>query len=74
MAKEGNFPRPRRLSTRAVGWDATEIETWLRQRKPFKGTAGRRQCGAGELRVVRPRGTLRNSLNRQRLVETNSPF
>ena len=35
MAKEGNFPPPRRLSTRAVGWDANEIETWLRQRKPL---------------------------------------
>jgi prophage regulatory protein len=33
MVKEGHFPRPRRLSTRAVGWDATEIEAWLRQRK-----------------------------------------
>ena len=35
MAKDGDFPRPRRLSTRAVAWDATEIETWLRQRKPL---------------------------------------
>jgi prophage regulatory protein len=33
MVKEDNFPRPRRLSTRAVGWDANEIETWLGQRK-----------------------------------------
>jgi prophage regulatory protein len=33
MVKDGEFPRPRRLSTHAVGWLESEIETWLNDRE-----------------------------------------
>ena len=28
----GDFPRPRRISRRAVGWDSSEIANWLAAR------------------------------------------
>lgn len=33
MVKDGRFPPPRRLGTRAVGWRDVEIDEWLRTRK-----------------------------------------
>lgn len=33
MMDLGAFPRPIRLSTRAVGWDEAAIEEWLSQRE-----------------------------------------
>ena len=32
MIGEGRFPAQRRLGTRAVGWRADEVETWLAKR------------------------------------------
>jgi prophage regulatory protein len=32
LVKQGSFPRPVRLSQRAVGWVAAEIEAWLAER------------------------------------------
>lgn len=32
MMKEGRFPRPIRLSARAVGWTETSINEWLESR------------------------------------------
>ena len=32
MVKEGDFPAPRRLSSRAVGWLEGEIDDWVRSR------------------------------------------
>lgn len=33
MAKAGQFPQPVKLATRAVGWLASEVETWMQQRQ-----------------------------------------
>lgn len=30
--RDGSFPRPRRLGKRAVGWPASQIEKWKRER------------------------------------------
>ncbi|WP_170480628.1 helix-turn-helix transcriptional regulator [Ruegeria arenilitoris] len=32
MMKSGEFPRPIRLSARAVGWMASDIDAWLQNR------------------------------------------
>lgn len=29
MMAEGRFPRPRKISTRAVGWIESEVDDWL---------------------------------------------
>ena len=29
---EGNFPRPKQLGARAIGWDSTELSQWLENR------------------------------------------
>ena len=34
MMAEGAFPKPLRLSKRAVGWRESDIAEWLAQRKP----------------------------------------
>ena len=31
---DGDFPRPVRLGTRAVGWRESDIHAWLASRKP----------------------------------------
>jgi prophage regulatory protein len=33
LVKEGIFPSPRRLSQRAVGWVAEEVDQWLKTRE-----------------------------------------
>lgn len=33
LAARGLFPRPRKLSARASGWDAREITSWVESRK-----------------------------------------
>lgn len=35
--KQGNFPQPIPLGTRAVGWDAAEIQNWIAQRAELRG-------------------------------------
>jgi prophage regulatory protein len=37
MVKEGRFPKPRRLSTRAVGWLEAEVSGWISARPVFDG-------------------------------------
>ena len=37
--KQGKFPAPIKLSERAVGWLASEIEGWLEQRAQLRGGA-----------------------------------
>ena len=32
MMEEGHFPRPVRISTKAVRWNLSEIEEWLKAR------------------------------------------
>lgn len=32
MAKEGLFPRPRKIGLRASGWDSLEISRWIAER------------------------------------------
>ncbi len=32
MMKSGEFPRPIQLSARAVGWMASDIDSWLQNR------------------------------------------
>lgn len=32
MMKRGEFPKQRRISPRAVGWDSVEIENWIQAR------------------------------------------
>ena len=31
--KAGNFPKPIRLGSRAIGWRRSEIENWLKSRE-----------------------------------------
>lgn len=33
LAKDGKFPKPKKLGERASGWDVTEINEWLKSRK-----------------------------------------
>lgn len=33
MIAEGTFPKPIKLSKRAVGWSASEISDWFNQRR-----------------------------------------
>lgn len=35
--RRGKFPAPVRLSERAVGWLASEVEGWLAQRAELRG-------------------------------------
>ena len=37
MVKEGRFPKPRRLSTRAVAWLEPEVSAWIGARPVFDG-------------------------------------
>jgi prophage regulatory protein len=37
MVKEGRFPKPRRLSTRAVAWLEIEVTGWITARPVFDG-------------------------------------
>lgn len=32
LVSEGRFPRPKKLSIRASGWDSNEVEQWLNSR------------------------------------------
>ena len=32
LSRRGDFPRPRRLSARCVGWDAGAVREWLHTR------------------------------------------
>lgn len=32
LMREGRFPRPIRLSAKAAGWVAAEVEGWLKER------------------------------------------
>jgi prophage regulatory protein len=34
FVKKGDFPSPRKLGIRAVGWVLEEIVTWIENRKP----------------------------------------
>jgi prophage regulatory protein len=48
MVKEGQFPAPRRLSQRAVGWPEGEVDAWLISREALNskmplGRGGRRR-------------------------------
>src|SRR5262245_35165626 len=38
MVKDGTFPKPRRISMRAVGWLDDEIAAWMAGRRPFDET------------------------------------
>jgi prophage regulatory protein len=38
LEKSGNFPRRRRLSSLAVGWLSSEVESWIDSRKSVGGT------------------------------------
>ena len=40
MVKEDQFPAPRRLSRRAVGWLDTQVDEWLRARAATHDHAG----------------------------------
>jgi prophage regulatory protein len=31
LIKRGDFPKPRRISSRAVGWDSREIDAWIEE-------------------------------------------
>ena len=33
LMKEGRFPKALRLGVRAVGWDSTEIDQWIADRR-----------------------------------------
>lgn len=33
LIKRGDFPRPIRLSTQAVGWDINDVHAWIEARK-----------------------------------------
>lgn len=41
LERAGQFPRRRKLSARAVGWIAAEVERWMRERV-VQGPPGRR--------------------------------
>jgi len=32
LEKDGRFPRRRKISTRAVGWLSSEVESWIAER------------------------------------------
>ena len=34
MVREGKFPRPVQLTTRATGWRSTDVEEWIASRPP----------------------------------------
>jgi predicted DNA-binding transcriptional regulator AlpA len=36
MVKNQTFPAPIRLSAQAVGWDMSEVESWLESRRAAK--------------------------------------
>jgi len=38
--KRGKFPAPIKLSERAVGWLASEVDGWLTQRAELRSVAG----------------------------------
>lgn len=33
MVRDGLFPKPRRISARAVGWLRSEVEAWIESRE-----------------------------------------
>lgn len=33
MVKDGTFPRPRRISQRAVAWQRSDVEQWINTRE-----------------------------------------
>lgn len=39
LAKEGRFPQPVAISTRAVGWRRSEVDGWLSNLSPKKKEA-----------------------------------
>jgi prophage regulatory protein len=39
LIQRGQFPHPIRLSARAVGWSAAEIEQWIAERAAQRGDA-----------------------------------
>jgi len=38
LAREGEFPKPRKLAGRASGWRSDEVQEWIDSR-PFAGNA-----------------------------------
>ena len=40
LIKQGEFPQPRKLSARAIAWNAAEIDAWVKSR-PAVGNAKR---------------------------------
>jgi len=40
LIKHGKFPAPIKLSERAVGWLASEVDGWLTQRAELRSVAG----------------------------------
>jgi len=39
MVRKGEFPVPRRLSTNAIGWIASDVEAWIAAREPTRPAA-----------------------------------
>ena len=37
MVKDGEFPRPIKITTRAVGWRESDLATWIASREPTAG-------------------------------------
>lgn len=38
LMKKGDFPRPVQLTVKAVGWRASDVETWVNNRRPSGNT------------------------------------
>lgn len=36
MIQDDEFPRPRKISARAVGWDVEEVQQWISERPKTK--------------------------------------
>lgn len=54
MVTEGRFPKPRRLSTRAVAWLEPEVSAWISARPVFDGP---QQPAPRRRRYTRPPGS-----------------
>ena len=37
MVKDGEFPRPIKITTRAVGWRESDLVAWIASREPTAG-------------------------------------
>ena len=52
MVKDGEFPRPVKITTRAVGWRESDLSAWIASRKPADPPAPGGRKPGGEARAA----------------------